>query len=285
MFGAFINGLGIYVPEKILNNAYFEKIVNTSDEWIVSRTGIKCRHMAAEEEVTSDLALQATLAALQDAGRNVEEITHVIVATCNPDSLCPSTACVLINKLGIKNKKIMAIDVNAACSGFVNGLQLAQYIACSDPNALILVVSSEIMTSKCDWTDRSTCILFGDGAGAILISQQLPPNYHGFTAKIKDILINSDGSYSHLLTVKAGGTTLPYTLGDTVGKEYFVLMEGREVFKHAVRGITRSMSSMVILFFSSISLQICVISLTACLKTSLPSMRTKYSFPTVSPKV
>lgn len=238
MFDTYINGLGAYAPEKIIDNAWLEKIVDTSDEWIVSRTGIKERHMAAPDEMTSDLALKATLAALKDSQRNANQITHIILTTCNPDSLCPSTACVLAGKLGLGNN-IMAVDVNAACSGFITGLQLANCIANTDENALVLLVAAEIMTSKCDWTDRSTCVLFGDGAGAVLISKNLPASPKGFSARIKDIMINCDGSLADLLTVYAGGTKLPYKVGDTVGTEYFVCMEGREIFKHAVRNMVK----------------------------------------------
>lgn len=232
----YINGLGKYVPEKIIDNAYLEKLVETSDEWITSRTGIKRRRMAAPDEITSDLAYKASLAALHDSGRNVTDITHVFVSSATPDALCPITACVLIRKLGIKG--VMAFDCNAACSGFVNALQLACYTAKADPNALILVVAAEIMTRKVDWSDRSTCVLFGDGAGAVLVSQNLPTDPKGFTAEIKDILVDTDGEFSELIAIHAGGSREHYTVGTPVNREYFIRMEGREVFKQAVRSMT-----------------------------------------------
>ena len=235
---AYINGLGVYVPEKIIDNAYLEKLVETSDEWITSRTGIKRRRMAAEDEITSDLAYKASLAALKDCGRSVDEITHVFVSSATPDALCPVTACVLIRKLGIKG--VMAFDCNAACSGFVNALQLAGYTAKADPNALILVVSAEIMTRKVDWTDRTTCVLFGDGAGAVLVSQNLPPVPQGFSAKIEDILIDTDGDFSELITIHAGGSREHYAVGDPVERSHFIAMNGREVFKQAVRSMVNA---------------------------------------------
>lgn len=232
----YINGLGVYTPEKIIDNAYLEKLVDTSDEWITSRTGIKRRRMAADDHITSDLAYYAALAALEDSGRNREEITHVYVSSSTPDALCPASAFLLIHKLGIKG--VMAFDCNAACSGFVNALQLATYTAKADPGAVILVVAAEIMTRKVDWTDRTTCVLFGDGAGAVIVSQNPPPNPKGFTAKIQDIIIDSDGEFSEMITIFAGGSRQRYKIGDPVNREHFIIMEGREVYKHAVRDMT-----------------------------------------------
>lgn len=131
-------------------------------------------------------------------------------------------------------------DVNAACSGFVNALQLANYTAQADPKALILVIASEIMTRKVDWTDRNTCVLFGDGAGAVLVSKKLPANPKGFMAEIKDIMIQSDGSLADLLTIYGGGSKLNYKVGDKVGPDYFLQMAGSEVFKNAVRSMAEA---------------------------------------------
>ena len=239
----YINGLGIYTPEKIIDNAYLEKLVDTSDEWITSRTGIKRRRMAADDQITSDLAYHASLAALEDSGRRLDEITHVYVSTSTPDALCPATAYVLIHKLGIKG--VMAFDSNAACSGFVNALQLANYTAQADPNAVILLVAAEVMTRKLDWTDRSTCVLFGDGAGAVIVSQNLPENPRGFTAKICDLLVDSDGKFSELISIHAGGSRQSYKVGDPVNREYFIAMEGREVFKQAVRSMVQASETLL----------------------------------------
>ena len=236
MPGIFINGLGVYVPKQVISNADLEKTLDTSDEWITTRTGIKNRHKAADDEITSDLAYLAAVEALKDAGRNANEVTHVYLSTATPDALCPITACKVVDKLNLKGT--MVFDGNAACSGFVNVLQLANYTAQADPNALILVIAAEIMTRKVDWTDRNTCVLFGDGAGAVLVSQKLPATPKGFLAKIKDILIQSDGSLADLLTIYGGGSMLNYQVGDTIGHDYFLQMAGSEVFKHAVRSMT-----------------------------------------------
>ncbi|MBQ4132335.1 MAG: ketoacyl-ACP synthase III [Desulfovibrionaceae bacterium] len=239
----YINGLGVYAPEKIIDNAYLEKLVETSDEWITSRTGIKRRRMAADDEITSDLACKASLAALKDCGRSVNDITHVFVSSASPDALCPVTACVLIRKLGIKG--VMAFDCNAACSGFINALQLANYTAMADPNAVILVVAAEIMTRKLDWTDRTTCVLFGDGAGAVIVSRNLPQNPQGFCAEIDDILIDTDGEFSELISIHAGGSRQRYSVGDPVDRNYFISMNGREVFKQAVRSMVEAARSIL----------------------------------------
>ena len=236
MPGIFINGLGVYLPKQIISNADLEKLVETSDEWITTRTGIKNRHKAADDEMTSDLAASAAFEALKDAGRDAFEVTHVYLSTATPDSLCPATACKVVDKLNIKGA--MVFDVNAACSGFVNALQLANYTAKADPKALILVIAAEIMTRKVDWTDRNTCVLFGDGAGAVLVSQTLPENPKGFVAEIKDIMIQSDGSLADLLTIYGGGSRLNYKVGDQIGPDFFLQMAGSEVFKHAVRSMT-----------------------------------------------
>ena len=238
MSGIFINGLGVYLPKQIISNADLEKLVETSDEWITTRTGIKNRHKAADDEITSDLAYKAAVAALEDAGRNASEITHVYLSTATPDALCPTTACKVVDKLNVKGA--MVFDVNAACSGFVNALQLANYTAQADPKALILVIASEIMTRKVDWTDRNTCVLFGDGAGAVLVSKKLPANPKGFMAEIKDIMIQSDGSLADLLTIYGGGSKLNYKVGDKVGPDYFLQMAGSEVFKNAVRSMAEA---------------------------------------------
>lgn len=228
---AYIRGLGFYVPEKVLTNADLEKLVETSDEWITTRTGIKERHVAATGETTSDLAAQAAKAALADAGMDADELTHILLITLTPDFYCPPAACLLEEKLGIRGK--FAQDVNAACSGFVYGLETARAIVALHPEAKVLVAAAEVLTSRTNWADRRTCVLFGDGAGAAVITGQPGPG----SARIVDARLYSDGSLGHLLTVKGGGSGYPMKLGDTVDENFFVQMAGQEVFKHAVRNM------------------------------------------------
>ena len=219
-------------PPTILTNADLERIVDTNDEWITSRTGIKERHVARDGQTTSDLALLATREALAHAGMTPEDLTHLFVHTLTPDSYCPSTACRLEDKLGIKHR--MAVDVNAACSGFLYTLQMARATICMEPESVVLVAPSEILSYRTNWTDRSTCVLFGDGAGAVILTgQEHPAN----VARVVDVVVSSDGALADLLTVMGGASMHPYTLGSTVGPEYFVAMQGREVYKHAARNM------------------------------------------------
>lgn len=156
-----IQGLGTYVPTKRITNVDLMSLVDTNDEWIVSRTGIKARHMLADDENGSDAGTEAALKALEDAGIAAEDITHVLTATCTPDYLCPSTACIISGKIG--SHGAMAFDLNAACTGFVYGLDVANSILAGKPGAKVLLVGSEAFTRRLNWEDRTTCILFGDG--------------------------------------------------------------------------------------------------------------------------
>jgi len=228
---AYIRGLGYYVPERILTNADLERMVDTSDEWITTRTGIKERHIAAPGEATSDLALHAATAALADAGMEADALTHILLYTLTPDYYCPPAACLLEEKLGIRGK--FAQDVNAACSGFLYGLETARAIVALHPEAKVLLCAAEVLTSRTNWADRATCVLFGDGAGAMVITGEPGPDQ----AHIVDARIHSDGSLGHLLTVKGGGSAAPLKLGDTVDETFFVQMAGQEVFKNAVRSM------------------------------------------------
>jgi len=228
---AIIRGTGYYVPEKVLTNADLEKIVETSDEWITTRTGIKERHIAAPGEATSDLGLMACRRALDDAGVSADEITHIIVYTLTPDYYCPPAACLLQEKLGLRGK--VAMDVNAACSGFVYGLEHARMIIALHPEAKILLCAAETLTSRTNWEDRRTCVLFGDGAGAVVVTSGQP----GEPGEIKDVILYSDGSLGELLTVKGGGSAAPMRLGEPAGENFFVQMTGQEVFRHAVRNM------------------------------------------------
>ncbi len=227
----FIRGFGSHVPAKTLSNHDLEKIVDTSDEWIKSRTGIELRHVTEPGQTTSDLAAQAARNALADAAMEPEALSHILVATCTPDTYCPNTACIVEDKLGVRG--LMALDLNAACSGFVYGLSVARGLAATHEDATILLAGAEVMTSRTNWEDRNTCVLFGDGAGAVVISRTPGPG----SAELVDIELSSDGSLRDLLTIAGGGSAVPYTLHQPVPAEHFVIMQGREVFKHAVRSM------------------------------------------------
>lgn len=222
------HGLGVHVPERLITNEDLSRIVDTNDEWITSRTGIKQRHMLAENENGSDAGVYAARQALTEAGLSPSDITHVLVATCTPDKLCPSTACMLSGKLGCG--PVMAMDFNAACSGFIYGLELTRAMLCAHPEANILLVCTEALTRRINWQDRATCVLFGDGAGAMVL-RATPGKKPG---KLLDVICRSDGTLQNLITI-GGGTAHTYDAGQTVGEDFFVSMQGRDVFKHAVR--------------------------------------------------
>ncbi|GAU07895.1 beta-ketoacyl-ACP synthase III [Desulfoplanes formicivorans] len=227
-----IMGLGYHVPERILTNEDLEKTINTSDEWITSRTGIKTRHIAPPQTGASVLALEAATKALADAGLTPADLTHIIVPTFTPDYYVPSTACILQHKLGIPG--IPAMDVFAACSGFLYGLEQARALVALYPQARVLVAASEIISSRTDFTDRSTCVLFGDGAGAAIVGKTTSEQDGG---RILDVLLSADGSLGDLLTVKGGGSACPAVRDQRIGPDFFIQMEGRDVFKHAVRSM------------------------------------------------
>ena len=223
-----IEGLGYYAPSGILTNQDLEAMVDTSNEWILSRTGIRERHAAEPGETCSDLALTASRNALSNAGIVPQDITHIIVATFTPDAYVPSAACILQHKLGLKN--VPAFDLFAACSGFLYALEAARALCALHQDARILVVASEVVTSRTDFTDRSTCVLFGDGAGAAVVSAR-----KGAGIIVRDVMLDADGALGDLLTVKGGGSGYPPNKGLPAGREYFIEMQGREVFKYAVR--------------------------------------------------
>ncbi|WP_461208481.1 beta-ketoacyl-ACP synthase III [Desulfocurvus sp. DL9XJH121] len=228
---AYIRGFGCQVPPKILTNADLESMVDTSDEWITTRTGIKERHVC-EGQTASDLASEAAKKALADAGMTPEDVTHIVCCTCTPDSYCPNAATQIQRKLGLAGR--IAFDLNAACSGFLYGLYTARALVAADPKAVVLVAAVEILTSRTNWEDRTTCVLFGDGSGAAVVTRE--PG--GRSVGIADARLASDGQYGDLLTFSGGGSGAPYRLGDTVGEEFFISMNGREVYKVAVRNMT-----------------------------------------------
>ena len=231
-----LNGIGAYVPAHVIDNAYLSTLVETSDEWIVSRTCIKERRMAAPGEFCSDLALAAANAALTRSGIAKERITHVVLATCTGDCVFPSTASIVAHKLGLVG--VPAFDISAACSGFLCGLEIAQGFVAHRPDACVLLLAAEVLTSRCNWNDRSTCVLFGDGGGASLITGPDFPRGNDLNAELVDVLTRADGAHTDLLYIRAGGSSLPYKAGDVIGDEYFIHMDGREVYKNAVRNMT-----------------------------------------------
>lgn len=212
--GSKITGIGMYVPERIVTNFDLEKIFDTSDEWITTRTGIKERRIADEWIKASDLAFEASKIAIQEAGVTEKDIDLVIVATSTPDNVFPSTACILADKLGLRNP--MAFDLSAACSGFIYGLTLADSFIKSGKARNVLVVGSEVFSKLIDWTDRTTAVLFGDGAGAVILSKS------DDGSNILSTVMKSDGSHGNLLQCQVGEK---------------LKMHGRETFKQAVKSM------------------------------------------------
>jgi len=212
-----IAGTGSYLPEKLLTNADLERMVDTTDEWIVSRTGIRERHIAAEGEFTSDLSLQAARRAIQAAGIVADDIDLIIVATTTPDRTFPSTACLMQDKLGVSN--CPAFDIQAVCSGFIYAMAIADNFIKAGAAKCALVVGAETMSRITDWTDRSNSILWGDGAGAVILAAGKEPG-------ILSCHLHADGSYANLLYVPSGVSSQKG--GDTI------VMEGNSVFKIAV---------------------------------------------------
>jgi 3-oxoacyl-[acyl-carrier-protein] synthase-3 len=218
---------GSYLPEKTLTNLDLEKMVETSDQWITERTGIKERRIVNGNQAASDLAYEASKVAIERAGRKAEDIDLIIAATITGDMPFPSTACILQDKLGAKNAA--AFDVNAACSGFLYSLYIADGFIRSGMHKRILAVGTEVLSTITDWEDRTTCVLFGDGAGAVIVEP---------TEEDRGIIsmsINSDGSYWELLHMPAGGSKLPASRKSLDNKLHYIKMKGNETFKFAVR--------------------------------------------------
>ena len=221
-----IIGLGKYLPEKRLTNKDLEKIIDTTDEWITERTGIKERRIARDDEATSDMAINAAKKAIENAKLKPEDINLIIVATITPDMFFPSTACVVQNKLGINH--VPAFDISVACSGFIYGIAIAEQFIKSGAYKHILVIAAEKLSSITDWTDRSTCVLLGDGAGAAVLGEVEEGG-------ILSIHLGADGSKGNLLQMPAGGSRLPATASTVEARLHFLKMEGNILFKHAVK--------------------------------------------------
>ena len=232
MVYASLKSIGGYAPAHILTNADLEKMVDTNDEWIKKRTGIEERRIASSEEDTSDLGVKAALVAIERAGIDKSEIDMIICATLSPDYLCmPSTACVIAGKLDIQN--VMAFDISAACSGFVYMLSMAKAFIESGAKKNILLIGAEKISSVIDYTDRGTCILFGDGAGAAIIGVTDDKN-----EAILDVHASADGRYGDLLITPGCGSKYPCSQETLDNRLNFIKMSGNDVYKIAVKTLT-----------------------------------------------
>lgn len=224
-----IIGVGEYLPKKILSNADLEKMVDTSDEWITTRTGIKQRRLASSQEAASDLAINAAKEALKDARVKPQDLDLIIVATITPDMQFPSTACLVQAALGTKNA--VCFDISAACAGFVYAIVVAQQFIARGTYKNALVVGTEVLSSITDWQDRSTCVLFGDGAGAAVLSEVK-------SGGILSTYLGGDGTLADLLMLPGGGSRNPATHKTIDKRLHYLKMEGNEIFKSAVKIMT-----------------------------------------------
>ncbi len=233
--GIKILGIGSYVPEKVLTNFDLEKMVDTSDEWIKSRTGIEQRRIAAVGQATSDLAYEASKKAMKSAGVKAEEIDVIIVASISVDHVFPSTACILQQKLGAKNA--FCFDLEAACSGLIYSLEVANSLLLGNTKyKKILVLGAEKLSSIVNWEDRNTCVLFGDGAGAVIIGKSDDADENCIIGSS----LGADGNYAEILQMPAGGSRLPASAETVANKQHYLTMSGGDVFKLAVNAMVRS---------------------------------------------
>src|SRR5216110_3861927 len=221
-----IVGTGSYLPEKRLTNADLMKIVDTSDEWITTRTGIKERRIAGKDELTSDMASKAALKALEQAEVSPKDVDLILVATATPDMLFPATACFVQKKIGAKNAA--CLDISAACAGFLFGIEIGQQFITSHTHETVLVIGAEKLSSITNWTDRNTCVLFGDGAGAAIL------RHRGSAHGVISTHIGSDGRYSDILFMPGGGSRCPITRDNVDLNLATIHMTGKEVYKQAV---------------------------------------------------
>lgn len=221
-----IVGTGSYVPQRIMTNAEMETIVDTTDEWIFSRTGIHQRHIAADDEYTSDMAAAAARKAMEAANVTADQIDYILVATCTPDMVFPSTACFVQKHLGAV--KAACLDISAACSGFLYALDIGRQYVRSGAANTVLVIGAEKMSSVMDWEDRGTCVIFGDGAGAAILQAQGAPR------GIIHTVLGADGGLSESLSIPAPGSRHPISQKVVDERLGYLKMSGREVFKHAV---------------------------------------------------
>ena len=225
-----IIGTGSYVPERILTNRDLEKIVETSDEWIRTRTGIGERRIAAPEEATSDMATNAALAAMSQAGVSAEQIDLIIVATVTPDMFFPATACWVQKKLGAI--RAACFDVSAACSGFIYAMEIAQQFISNHVYNTVLIIGADKLSSIVDWSDRNTCVLFGDGAGAAILRNR------GASHGVVTTHMGSDGEFTDILFMPGGGSRCPITSANVDQKLNTIKMLGKETYKQAVTAMS-----------------------------------------------
>lgn len=222
-----IVGSGFYVPDRVLTNADLEKLVDTTDEWIITRTGIKERRVAADDQASSDLAVEAGKKALKNAKLKVKDIDLILVATSTPDTVFPSTACWMQKGLGAAH--IPAFDVSAGCTGFIYGMIIAESLILNGTNKRILLVGVETLTRVTNWKDRGTCVLFGDAAGAVVLEESRDES--GMLSSYW----NADGFLGDLLSQPGGGSRIPATHDSIDADLHYLQMKGNEVFKHAVK--------------------------------------------------
>ena len=223
-----IVGTGSCAPENVLSNEDLEKIIETSDEWITTRTGIKQRRIIDNGKFTSDLALEASKLALENANMPASELDGIILGTISPDFIFPSTACILQSQLGCGN--IMAFDLLAGCSGFQYALHVGNSMVCSGQARNLLIVGAEVLSRIMDYEDRTTCILFGDGAGSVVLTQSEEPG-------VMSSILNSDGSNWEMLYMPGGGSRIPASEESVKNRDHFLKMNGRDVFKVAVKSL------------------------------------------------
>ncbi|HOW97991.1 MAG TPA: beta-ketoacyl-ACP synthase III [Kiritimatiellia bacterium] len=227
-----IVGIGSYVPDRILTNADLEKMVDTTDEWITTRTGIKERHIAAPDQASSDLGAEAARRALADAGISPEDVDMIVLGTITPDMGFPNTACFVQAKIGARNA--FCFDIEAACSGFLYALEIGRQFVSTGTMETVLVIAAEKITSILDWKDRNTCVLFGDAAGAVVLRAR------GAAHGVMSSVLGSDGTLAELLMLPGGGSRYPATEETVRQRLHYMKMAGREVFKHAVTNMSRA---------------------------------------------
>ena len=233
-----IAGTGSYVPERILTNAELETMVDTTDEWITSRTGIKERRIAADDEFTSHMATQAALKALEQANIKAEDIDLIIVATITPDTLTPATACYVQHNLGASSA--VAFDISAACSGFLYAMKLAKRLISDGAYKNAIIIGAEKLSSFVDWSDRDTCVLFGDGAGAAVLRRSKEGEGHILATET-----GTNGDHTGILNIAGGGSACPTTIDNADQKLASMAMQGREVFKLAVNAMKKAAESVI----------------------------------------
>ncbi len=229
-----ISGTGSYLPDKRLTNDDLAQLVDTTDQWIRERTGIRSRRIAEDSQVTSDLAVEAARRALDAAQLSPKDIDMILVATVSPDQPMPNTACIVQHKLGAP--QCMALDISAACTGFVYGFSIADQFIRTGTYKNILVIGAEVLSRYVSYKDRDTCILFGDGAGAAVISR----SEESQPSMVYSVHLHADGSISDLFVLPAGGSAIPFSARVLEENLQYVRMKGREIFKHAVRAMSQS---------------------------------------------